>query len=196
MNPITRIGGLPCITGTRIPTSTVHAFHADGYEPWAIQKEYPSLTIDQIEFAIAYERKRAQRAARKANDPKRPHRLAGKRNARNGRIAEEWVTTALGGAWKRRGGAGRVDVEYVGTAAAPIIRTIEVKRRAGADKTLRMHLVQNGVDALVRYYGREPGVRQTEPTVVMRWSVWRQLVQAAGQEIGDLGTAVRGEGEG
>lgn len=43
------------IAGTRIPTATIWAFHAEGYSNAAIQREFPRLTPNDIERAIEHE---------------------------------------------------------------------------------------------------------------------------------------------
>lgn len=182
MNPLERRDGRLYLTGTGVSLQRIEEAMALDQEPWVVAREY-GVPIEAVEFAVAYLRKRQTRLARKAHDPKRPQRLKGKRNAAAGRRAEEWVEQHLGPAWVRLAGVGRVDIRYRGTCPEPVVRTLEVKRRKGADKTLRLMLVQNGVDALVRTYGAEPGVRQVEPVVVMRWSTWRALLQRAGQEV-------------
>lgn len=48
-------GGHPVIAGTRIPVQAIKAFAAEGYTPEQIQREYPTLTKDDIAAAIAYE---------------------------------------------------------------------------------------------------------------------------------------------
>ena len=44
------------ISGTRIPTATIWAFHQDGYSVQDILREYPHLTTHDVEAAIAFER--------------------------------------------------------------------------------------------------------------------------------------------
>lgn len=46
----------PVVAGTRIPTSTIWAFHEAGYDVAAILAEYPGLTPADVEEAIAFER--------------------------------------------------------------------------------------------------------------------------------------------
>lgn len=48
--------GKPIIAGTRIPTSTIWAFHEEGYTTEEIQREYPQLTMEDIEAALDHER--------------------------------------------------------------------------------------------------------------------------------------------
>lgn len=187
MNPITRRNGQRYLTGTTARVEDVWARYlllADS-EP---HPEYETaihygLTLEQTQFAIGYMRKRVARAARKRHDPKRPQRLAGKRNSAAGRRAEEWIVKELGPAWQRKAGAGRCDVEYTRADDTTVVRVIESKRRKGADKALRLALMQNGSDMLVRSYGQEPGVRQVEPLVIMRWTTAKALLKAAGQEV-------------
>lgn len=187
-NPIERRDGRPYIAGTSVATAKVWESHEAGCEPWVIAREY-ALSVEAVEFAIGYERKRNARRAQRRNDPKRPMRLQGKRNAASGRRAEKWVCADLGEAWKLQGGAGSVDVAYgsmLGSRSVALgcaIQSLEVKRRKGADRSLRLQLFQNGASALVRTYGQEAGVRQIEPVVVMRWSVWKQLLIEAGYVV-------------
>lgn len=49
--------GKPIIAGTRIPTSTIWTFHEAGYTPEEIQREYPHLTLADIEAALDHERR-------------------------------------------------------------------------------------------------------------------------------------------
>lgn len=49
--------GKPIIAGTRIPTSTIWTFHEAGYAPEDIQREYPHLTLEDIEAALDHERR-------------------------------------------------------------------------------------------------------------------------------------------
>lgn len=52
-------GGRPVIAGTRIPTGAPYEFHRDGFAPEEIRVEYPSLTLEQIGLAIAFEATKA-----------------------------------------------------------------------------------------------------------------------------------------
>jgi uncharacterized protein (DUF433 family) len=45
----------PVVAGTRIPTSTIWVYHEDGYSTEEIIEQYPQLTPEDIEAAIAYE---------------------------------------------------------------------------------------------------------------------------------------------
>jgi uncharacterized protein (DUF433 family) len=47
------------LAGTRIPTKAVWLFHAAGYEPEQIQREFPRLTARDIEAAVEFESSRA-----------------------------------------------------------------------------------------------------------------------------------------
>lgn len=47
--------GAWCIVGQRIPASSVKSFHEAGYSVAAIQKEYPTLSVEQVEAAIAFQ---------------------------------------------------------------------------------------------------------------------------------------------
>lgn len=48
--------GAPVIAGTRIPVSSVKSFADAGYSTQQIIAQYPSLTIEDIEAALAYDR--------------------------------------------------------------------------------------------------------------------------------------------
>lgn len=50
------------VAGTRIPTSTIWAFHADGYSDADIKAEFPRLTPLDISRAIAHERRFREKA--------------------------------------------------------------------------------------------------------------------------------------
>jgi DNA-binding transcriptional MerR regulator len=52
----------PVLAGTRVPTSAIWNFHKAGYDTSAILAEYPSLTSEDVEVALADERRRRQRA--------------------------------------------------------------------------------------------------------------------------------------
>jgi uncharacterized protein (DUF433 family) len=58
------VGNAPVIAGTRITTSAIWSFVEEGYKPAQIRKQYPRLTIEDIEKAIEFERdRRAKKAA-------------------------------------------------------------------------------------------------------------------------------------
>lgn len=42
------------IAGTRIPLKAILSFHQEGYSAKAIIREYPSLTVEDIEAAISW----------------------------------------------------------------------------------------------------------------------------------------------
>jgi uncharacterized protein (DUF433 family) len=46
--------GDPCIRGTRIPVAVIVGSLADGMTPREIQEEYPQLTDEDIQAALAY----------------------------------------------------------------------------------------------------------------------------------------------
>jgi uncharacterized protein (DUF433 family) len=46
------------LAGTRIPTAAVWRFHVEGYDTGEIQKQYPRLAPEDIQAAIAFERRR------------------------------------------------------------------------------------------------------------------------------------------
>ena len=48
------MGGEPCIAGTRIPAKTIRSFSMAEYTIGEIQREYPTLSVDQILAAIRY----------------------------------------------------------------------------------------------------------------------------------------------
>lgn len=52
----------PVIAGTRIPTTTIWDFHEAGYDAEAILREYPQLTLADVQAAISYELRRRKRA--------------------------------------------------------------------------------------------------------------------------------------
>jgi uncharacterized protein (DUF433 family) len=45
----------PVVAGTRIPVTSIRAFAEAGYSHEEIRREYPSLTIEDIKAALAYE---------------------------------------------------------------------------------------------------------------------------------------------
>jgi uncharacterized protein (DUF433 family) len=47
--------GVPIIAGTRIPTETIAWFHDHGYSLGEILENYPRLTPQDVEAAIAFE---------------------------------------------------------------------------------------------------------------------------------------------
>jgi uncharacterized protein (DUF433 family) len=47
-------GGLPCIAGTRVPARAIWDFHRGGYSVAEIIREYPTLTPEQVAWAISY----------------------------------------------------------------------------------------------------------------------------------------------
>ena len=51
--------GKPCIRGTRIRVSTIKNFHGSGFSADEIREEFPSLTVIQIEAAIAWGQRRS-----------------------------------------------------------------------------------------------------------------------------------------
>ncbi len=52
--------GTPVIAGTRIPVRTIVGYLESGYSPTQIRKEFPFLTIAQIEAAARYHGKQAR----------------------------------------------------------------------------------------------------------------------------------------
>ena len=48
------LGGTWCITGTRIAAVTIKRFSEDGYSTERIIKEYPDLTPEQVDHALAF----------------------------------------------------------------------------------------------------------------------------------------------
>lgn len=52
----------PVIAGTRIPTAAIRRFHEAGYSTDQILKEYPSLTPEDVQAALSYERGLARSA--------------------------------------------------------------------------------------------------------------------------------------
>lgn len=55
--------GKPCIKGTRIMVSIILDNLADGITPAEILVDYPSLTLDDIQAAICYEKSLKERAS-------------------------------------------------------------------------------------------------------------------------------------
>lgn len=49
------MGGAPVVAGTRIPTATIAWFHRNGYTTSQILTEFPRLTEEDVEAAIAFE---------------------------------------------------------------------------------------------------------------------------------------------
>ena len=47
-------GGAPCIAGTPILASVILDNLAEGVTPEAIAQEYPPLTVEDVEAAVAY----------------------------------------------------------------------------------------------------------------------------------------------
>lgn len=52
----------PVIAGTRIPTATIRRFREAGYSKSQIMKQYPTLTAEDVDAALAYEDGLAQSA--------------------------------------------------------------------------------------------------------------------------------------
>ena len=52
----------PVLAGTRIPTAAVRRFHEAGYSTDQILREYPSLTKEDVDAALKYERGLAKSA--------------------------------------------------------------------------------------------------------------------------------------
>jgi uncharacterized protein (DUF433 family) len=48
------MGGVPCISGTRIPVVTVVSLVAEGSTEQAIVESYPQLTVDDVREALRY----------------------------------------------------------------------------------------------------------------------------------------------
>jgi uncharacterized protein (DUF433 family) len=57
------LSNVPVIAGTRIPTSAIWDYHEAGYDISAILREYPQLTSDDVEAAIAEESQHRQKAS-------------------------------------------------------------------------------------------------------------------------------------
>ncbi|HZV04594.1 MAG TPA: DUF433 domain-containing protein [Gemmataceae bacterium] len=56
------IHNTPVIAGTRIPTAAIRRFHEAGYSIEQIVREYPTLTAEDVQGALAYEEGLARRA--------------------------------------------------------------------------------------------------------------------------------------
>lgn len=54
------LSNAPVLAGTRIPTAAIWDFHEAGYDTQSILREYPQLTTDDIEAAVADELRRRQ----------------------------------------------------------------------------------------------------------------------------------------
>jgi uncharacterized protein (DUF433 family) len=52
----------PVVAGTRIPTATIRRFYEAGYSRDQILQEYPTLTAQDVDAAIAYEHRLARSA--------------------------------------------------------------------------------------------------------------------------------------
>jgi uncharacterized protein (DUF433 family) len=48
------MGGVPCISGTRIPVATVVAMIAEGMTTAEVLEEFPQLTADDIRDALRF----------------------------------------------------------------------------------------------------------------------------------------------
>ena len=53
-------GGVPVITGTRVPLRTVLASLAEGCSPMDIRKEFPTLTEEAVRAVIAFAARTAE----------------------------------------------------------------------------------------------------------------------------------------
>jgi len=62
------MGGVPCITGTRIPVATVVGLLGQGYSLEEVLADYPTLTRDDILAALRF-------AANAVNERELPLRL-------------------------------------------------------------------------------------------------------------------------
>lgn len=51
--------GKPCIRGTRIPVRAIKNFHGSGFSVEEIREEFPTLSVEQVEAAIAYGSRRS-----------------------------------------------------------------------------------------------------------------------------------------
>ena len=63
------MGGVPCVTGTRIPVATVVGLVANGLVAGEITAEYPQLTAEDVRACLEY-------AARAVNERELPVRLS------------------------------------------------------------------------------------------------------------------------
>ena len=63
------MGGVPCVTGTRIPVATVVGLVANGLSTEEITAEYPQLTGEDVRACLEY-------AARAVDERELPVRLS------------------------------------------------------------------------------------------------------------------------
>jgi uncharacterized protein (DUF433 family) len=63
------MGGVPCVTGTRIPVATIIGLIANGLSTGQILAEYPQLTSQDVQACLAY-------AARAVDERELPVRLS------------------------------------------------------------------------------------------------------------------------
>jgi uncharacterized protein (DUF433 family) len=62
------MGGVPCVTGTRIPVATIVGLVATGLSAEEITAEYPQLTVEDVRACLEY-------AARAVDERELPVRL-------------------------------------------------------------------------------------------------------------------------
>jgi uncharacterized protein (DUF433 family) len=48
------LGGKPIIRGTRVPVYLIAGFVQDGVTPAGVVEDYPELTVEVVEAAVAY----------------------------------------------------------------------------------------------------------------------------------------------
>ena len=65
-SPITRdpevLGGKPIIRGSRIPVYVIHDYLFNGQSVTQILEDFPGLTLDDVDAAVAFEASEAARA--------------------------------------------------------------------------------------------------------------------------------------
>jgi uncharacterized protein (DUF433 family) len=133
-------GTVPVIVGTRIPPRAVKSFHEAGYTVEGIREQYPTLTVEQIEAAIAYV------------EPPKPDRIEA--------LADAWASID-GKVEKFRAGKGASSLmeEPGGHYSGYMCEAEEMIRRLNArgfDVTpLRQGIPENSPDNVVSFHGSD-----------------------------------------
>jgi uncharacterized protein (DUF433 family) len=154
LSPITRKAGVTYATGTDLPTHAAYLQHKAGADDWEIAHRY-GVTTDEVEFAIAYEAKRARRAEKKRDEPTRLRVNRGRSQKRRGYQCEKRIEAALGAyGFTRVPMSGALGGVLTGDLRRPetdrrAVHIVECKQRRGGHATLRRWLKQGGADLLV-----------------------------------------------